>query len=113
VQLRVLNGTRVVGAATAAAAEFSAQGYQVVGVDTAETTKFLSTVVRYDPAYGTAAARTVSASLGGVTRVLVPGLGSVVEVVVGKDWPGVSPVVVKVPRDPNDGVRTADQNICS
>ncbi|HUW15506.1 MAG TPA: LCP family protein [Actinomycetes bacterium] len=113
IQLRVLNGTRVTGAATAAAAEFSAQGYSVVGVDTAESKNFVSTVVRYDPAYGTAAARTVTASLGGATRVKVPGLGSVVEVVVGKDWPGVSAVVVKTPRDPSDGIRTADENICS
>jgi LCP family protein required for cell wall assembly len=112
VQLRVLNGTRTSGLATAAAAQFAAQGYSVVGVDTAESTRFVSTVVRYDPAYGTAAARTVVASLGGAIRVKTPGLGSVVEVVVGKDSPTVTPVVVKTPRDPGDGVRTADENIC-
>jgi LCP family protein required for cell wall assembly len=113
IQLRVLNGSRVVGAATDAAAEFSAQGYQVVSLDTADSPKFLSTVVRYDPAYGAAAARTVTASLGGATRVKVPGLGSVVEVVVGADSPTVSPVVVKTPRDPGEGVRTAAEDICS
>ena len=38
------------GAATAAAAELAALGYLVVGVDTAESSDFVSTVVRYDPA---------------------------------------------------------------
>jgi hypothetical protein len=36
-----------------------------------------------------------------------------VEVVVGADSPTVSPVVVKTPRDPGEGVRTAAEDICS
>jgi hypothetical protein len=39
------------------------------------------------------------------------GLGTVVEVVVGDDWPGVEPVVVKEPRD-TEGVRQATDDIC-
>jgi LCP family protein required for cell wall assembly len=115
VQVRVLNGSRTDGAATAAAAELSALGYQVVGVASAESSNFVSTVVRYDPASQSAAdaARTVAVSLGDATRVLRPGLGSVVEVVVGDDWPGADAVVVKVPKAPGDGVRNAAEDICS
>lgn len=113
IQVRVLNGSGADGAATAAAEELAALGYLVVGVDTAESSDFVTTVVRYDPASAPDEARTVSAALDNATRVYRSGLGTVVEVVVGDDWPGVDEVVVKVPRDPDDGVRTADEDICS
>jgi len=109
--VRVLNGTGVAGAATKAAAELSKAGYSVIGVDNAESQDFLSTVVRYDEA-GADAARTVAGAIPGGTRVRRAGLGTIIEVVVGKDWPGVSKVVVKQPST-ETGIRTANQNICS
>jgi LCP family protein required for cell wall assembly len=112
ISVRVLNGSGKDGAASAAAEELAALGYNVVGVDNAESKKFTTTVVRYDPAYAEDSARTVSAALGYAPRVTASGLGSVVEVVVGDDWPGADEVVVKTPRDPGDGVRTADEDIC-
>jgi LCP family protein required for cell wall assembly len=110
ISVRVLNGTGVDGVATSAAAELEAQGYVVVGVGDAESQDFLSSVVRYDVG-GQEAARTVAASLPGAARVKRAGLGTVVEVVVGDDWPGVSAVVVKQPRD-TEGVRQATDDIC-
>ena len=112
ISVRVLNGSGAEGAASTAADELSALGYNVVGVDNAESQKFTTTVVRYDPAYATDAARTVAAALGYAPRVERAGTGSVVEVVVGDDWPGVDEVVVKTPRTAGDGVRTANENIC-
>ncbi len=112
ISVRVLNGSGKNGAASAAAEELVALGYDVVGVDNAESKKFTTTVVRYDPAYAEDSARTVSAALDYATRVTASGLGSVVEVVVGDDWPGADEVVVRTPRDLGDGVRTADENIC-
>ncbi len=110
IYVRVLNGTGEDGIATTAAAKLTKQGYNVIGIGDAETSDFLSTVVRYDVA-GSEAARTVAASLPGATRVKRAGLGTTIEVVVGQDWPGVSPVVVREPRD--DSVRQATDDICN
>lgn len=111
IAVRVLNGSGAPNAATRAANRLRAQGYQIVGVGNAEAQDFLSTVVRYSPG-SEDAARTVAASIPGSSRVLVDGLGTVVEVVVGRDWPGVVPVVVKKSSSDNPGVRTASQSIC-
>jgi len=111
VSVRVLNGTGVDGVATTAAAELTAKGYSVVGVGDAETQDFISTVIRYDEAEADAA-RTLTAAIPGSTRVLRPGLGTIVEVVVGDDWQGVERVVVKKPRT-STGIRQANDNICN
>jgi LCP family protein required for cell wall assembly len=111
VSVRVLNGTGVDGVATTAAAELTAKGYSVVGVGDAETQDFISTVIRYDEAEADAA-RTLTAAIPGSTRVLRPGLGTIVEVVVGEDWQGVERVVVKKPRT-STGIRQANDNICN
>lgn len=111
VSVRVLNGSGIDGVATTAAAELTAKGYSVVGVGDAASSDFISTVVRYDEA-GADAARTVAAAIPGSTRVLQPGLGTTVEVVVGADWQGVDRVVVKKPRDAT-GIRQASDNICN
>jgi LCP family protein required for cell wall assembly len=110
ISIRVLNGSGTEGAATDAAAELSAKGFNVVAVDNAESQDFVSTAVRYDE-LGTDAARTVAAALEGSTRVTRVGLGTTVEVVVGDDWPGLSAFKVKKP--PQSGVRTADDDICA
>ena len=114
IPVRVLNGSTTDGVATEAAARLEARGYDIVDIADADTDDFLSTVVRYDPGYDTSAdaARTLSASLGEAIRVERAGLGTTLEVVVGDDWPGVSPVVVKKPRE-DDGVRTASEDICN
>lgn len=110
ISVRVLNGTGADGIATSAAAELEAEGFVVVGIGDAESQDFLSSVVRYD-VRGADAARTVTAAVPGAARVKRSGLGTLVEVVVGKDWPGVTPVVVKEPRGA-DGVRQANDDIC-
>ncbi|HVQ88719.1 MAG TPA: LCP family protein [Actinomycetes bacterium] len=111
IPVRVLNGSGVDGAATDAAAELSAAGFNVVGIDTADSQDFLSTVIRYDVG-SEDSARTLAAALDDAGRVKHSGLGTTLEVVVGKDWPGVSDFVVKRTND-STGIRTADQNICS
>jgi|tagenome__1003787_1003787.scaffolds.fasta_scaffold20974429_2 LCP family protein required for cell wall assembly len=113
-QLRVLNGTAVSGVATSASDELQRQGYNVVGVGDAGTSDFLRTTIRYDPADPDAAnqARTLAAAIPGAVRVQRAGLGSVVEVVVGKSWPGVDKVVVKKSAA-GSGIRKASENICN
>ncbi|HEX5017451.1 MAG TPA: LCP family protein, partial [Actinomycetes bacterium] len=46
IQVRVLNGSGVDGAATRAAGQLTKKGYNVIGVADAESTDFLSTVIR-------------------------------------------------------------------
>ncbi|MEO8329924.1 MAG: LCP family protein [Candidatus Nanopelagicales bacterium] len=111
ISVRVLNGSAVEGAATDAAAELEDAGFNVVGIDNAESQDFLSTVIRYDVG-AEDGARTLAAALDGASRVKRAGLGTTLEVVVGKDWPGVSDFVVKRTAD-GTGIRTADENICS
>ncbi|MCZ3386749.1 MAG: LCP family protein [Actinomycetia bacterium] len=111
ISVRVLNGTGEDGIATTAAAKLTKQGYTIVGIGDAVSTDYLSTIVRYDVG-GEEAARTVAASLPGAHRVKAPGLGTTIEVVVGQDWPGVTPVVVKEAQE-DDGVRQATDNICN
>ncbi len=110
ISVRVLNGTGADGIATKAAAKLTKQGYNVIGIGDADSTDYLSTVVRYDVA-GEEAARTVAASIPGATRVKQLGLGTTIDVVVGQDWPGVTPVVVKKPSD--ETIRRASDNICN
>jgi LCP family protein required for cell wall assembly len=110
ISVRVLNGSGVDGAASDAAAELTAAGYNVVGVDTASSQDFVSTVVRYDEDNADAA-RTLTAAIPGSSRVISNGLGTTVDVVVGKDWPGVAKVVVKKP--PRSGFRDAADDICA
>jgi LCP family protein required for cell wall assembly len=114
ISVRVLNGSGTEGAATKAAEKLAKKGYNVVEIANAESSDFLSTVVRYDPSYASSedAARTLSASLEDAVRVHRTGIGSTLEVVVGDDWPGVTSVVVKKPRV-DDGVRTASEDICN
>jgi len=110
IAVRVLNGSTAEGAAADAAVELSDAGFDVIGVDNAETQDFISTIVRYDE-LSAEAARTVAAAIPGSSRVERVGLGSTIEVVVGNDWPGVSEIVVKKP--PQTGVRTANDDICA
>jgi LCP family protein required for cell wall assembly len=111
IAVEVLNGSGQSFAATRAAAKLRAQGYQVYSVGDAATSDYVSTVVQYSRGMEDAA-RTLAASIPGSSRVLVDGLGTTVQVVVGKQWPGVVPVVVKKVTEPSSGIRTANQSIC-
>ena len=111
IAVAVLNGSGRSGAATRAAAKLSAQGYQVTTVGDAPSSDFVSTVVQYSPGMEDAA-RTLAASIPGSSRVLVDGLGTTLQVVVGKQWPGVVPVGIKKAPEPSTGIRTANQSIC-
>jgi LCP family protein required for cell wall assembly len=113
ISVSVLNGTSRSGAAGKVGDKLSKQGYHVVAVDNADSSSYVSTVIRYDPAYGTDAARTLAAALPGASRLKAPGLGSTVQVVVGRDFGGVDAVTVQAPPDPNEHIRRASQNICS
>jgi hypothetical protein len=64
--------------ATRKAAQFTKQGYTVVAVDNADSTDYVSTVIKYDPATTGDAARTLAAAIPGASRAKVPGLGSTV-----------------------------------
>jgi LCP family protein required for cell wall assembly len=110
INVRVLHGTNTVGAASKVADQLRKQGFNVIGVGNADSSDFVSTVVRYDPTYDDSA-RTVAASVPGANRVLRAGLGSTIEIVVGADSPTVQPVVVKKP--PVPGIRQASSNICT
>ena len=117
ISVRVLNGSGVDGVATKASKQLERLGYNVVGVADADKDSFTSTVVRYDPDYVGAddKARTLSASLNYAPRVAQPGLGYLLEVVVGQDWSEVQGNLqkVSVKRAPtDDGVRKANENIC-
>jgi LCP family protein required for cell wall assembly len=111
IAVEVLNGSGKSGAGTRAAAKLKAQGYQVSSVGDAATSDYVSTVVQYSPGMEDAA-RTLAASIPGSSRVLVDGLGTTLQVVVGRQWPGVVPVVIKKAPEPSSGIRTANQSIC-
>jgi LCP family protein required for cell wall assembly len=113
ISVSVLNGTKKTGKATKVGHQLGKQGYSVVAVDNADSSSYVSTVIRYDPAYGSEAARTLAAALPGASRVTVAGLGSTVQVVVGRQYGGVQEVSVVQPPDPNEHIRKANQSICS
>lgn len=114
IAVSVLNGSGRPGAAGRLATRLTAKGYNIATVDNAPTSDYLSTVIRYDPAYANDAARTLAAALPGASREEVPGLGTVLEVITGRQPVGaVQDVVVRQPKDPNENIRTATENICS
>jgi len=89
VQVRVLNGTGVAGAARAAARDLTAQGFTVVGVGNAPGGTVSATTISY-PSAEIGAARTL-AGLTGVSSLVADGTGSVVVLTVGPDWSGSVP----------------------
>jgi hypothetical protein len=116
INVRVLNGAGVQGAATKAADELRGLGYNVVGVGT--TTKVTTTVVRWSQPRDESA-RTLAAATGATTEE-VPGLGQVVTLVVGPDYVGAKAVTVSSPTvsatpSPTStfGGRKASENICA
>jgi hypothetical protein len=116
INVRVLNGAGVQGAASKAADELRALGYNVVGVGT--TSKVTTTVVRWAQPRDESA-RTLAAATGATTEE-VPGLGQVVTLVVGPDYVGAKAVTVTSPTSSASpsptstfGGRKASENICN
>jgi len=116
INVRVLNGAGVQGAASKAADQLRALGYNVVSVGT--TTKVTKTVVRWSKPRDESA-RTLAAATG-ATSEEVPGLGQVIDLVVGPDYVSAQAVTVTSPTtsatpSPSStfGGRAASENICS
>jgi hypothetical protein len=91
--VQVLNGSGVAGEASRVAKELTAAGFQVVGVGNAARNDYLTTEVRYDPAYDESG-RTLGASVGGSEVFEDLSLGTTLLVIVGSDSPTASPVEV-------------------
>jgi len=90
VRVRVLNASGTPGAATAAADDLRAGGWQVVGVGDADGTGPGRTRIRY----GTSAtalrrAQALAALLPGAELVRTAGIGSTLQLEVGSDWNGL------------------------
>ena len=116
VNVTVLNGSGVPGAASDLAEQLTAQGFNVVGVGNADRT-FATTTVLHDPAYDESG-RTLGASIPGSQVQEDISLSSTLTVVVGADSPTVVPVSVAGSTSspaPTETLttRSADQNICS
>ncbi|MEW9549415.1 LCP family protein [Nonomuraea sp. NPDC050783] len=130
VRVQVLNGSGEQGKAVQVADELAAQGFPVVGVGNAPATA--TTAVRYakkdaqdGPAYADAVAarlskdkRTpVAGKVKPVTtdaypsKVAVPAKGPIVQLVIGKDWPGVR-VLSAIPDSLKDKVVDVNTNPC-
>ncbi|MHA6760397.1 LCP family protein [Streptacidiphilus sp. PAMC 29251] len=95
VRVQVLNGAGVAGLGTRADAQLRAAGFGTTGAaqnapgaDTAART-----VIRYDPRWDESV-RTLAAALPGAQLVPVTGLGGTMQVVLGKDFTAVKPLVV-------------------
>ena len=93
IRLRVLNGNGVDKAARTAADELATLGFQIRDTGPADSFGYAQTIVRHGPAKADSA-RTVAAAIPGSATQLDQTLGSVLEVVVGKNYAGVRPVVV-------------------
>jgi LCP family protein required for cell wall assembly len=93
VPVRVLNGTGVKGAASKAAADLRAAGFNVVSVGDADNSDYTQTLVRYG-AQRVQSSQTLAAAVPGSVRQSDDGLGNVVELVVGTNYTGAHTVTV-------------------
>jgi LCP family protein required for cell wall assembly len=115
VRVRVLNGSGVDGQARTAAEQLTAQGFVVVGVDTAPSV-IDTTTVAYDPTYDESARTLAFATRAGERTPTAS--GNVLTVTIGKDWKGAQTVVIKSSSggsgSGNGGVtaKPADENVC-
>jgi hypothetical protein len=118
VQVQVLNGTGVPGAATTLGNSLQAKGFVFIGAGNYKSSTVARTFIEYDPNWNESA-RTLAASLGGVSMVKVPGLKGTLKVVLGKDKPTVIAVYVATPKPrptyvgpQGTGVTTANKTTC-
>ena len=96
IRLRVLNGNGIDGAAGRAAEDLRALGFTITGTGSADAFTYEQTIVRHGPSKADSA-RTTAAAIPGASLQLDQTLGSVVEVVVGKNYTGARPVVINSP----------------
>jgi len=131
VRVQVLNASGAAGAASTAADDLRAAGWNVVGVGDADGAGLVRTRIRYGTASSAARrAAALAAVLPGAELVRTPGVGSTLQLEVGSDWTGVhapgaspsggasasagataragAPVVVA-----GTQARTADHDICA
>ena len=117
IQVEVLNGSGVPGAATRLAERLQAEGFVVTRVGTADRDDYATTTVSHDPAYDESG-RTLGAAVSGSTIEVDTSLSSTLVVVVGADEPKVVPVQVAgstASPQPETTIttRSANQDICS
>jgi len=105
VRLRVLNGAGTPGLAGRAADALRGVGFRVRGVGDADASTYTTTVVRHGVERADSA-RTVAAAIPGSRTQIDATLGSTLEVVIGSDFSGVTPVAV-APQAPRTGIAPA------
>jgi hypothetical protein len=96
IHVRVLNGTGENGLAARVADDLRARGFVVDEVTDADSTDYTDSVVRY----GTEkreSSETLAAAVPGSTRQQDAALGSVLELIVGRDYSGTRAVTVSSP----------------
>jgi LCP family protein required for cell wall assembly len=96
VPVRVLNGTGAKGAASKAADDLRAAGFDVVGTGDADATTYTQTIVRYG-AQRVESSQTLNAAVPGSVRQYDAGLGNVVELIIGAGYNGAHSVTVGSP----------------
>ena len=113
IEVRVLNGSGQTGAASRAAQDLEAAGFDVVEIGNADRSDYGRTVVRHND--GTAeAGRSLVASLPGSGAEIDPAGGDVLTVIVGADYGGVQAATVPdATSAPEIESRTADEDVCS
>jgi hypothetical protein len=100
VQVEVLNGVGIAGAAHLVADQLRSQGFNVVGIGNAPRTVGQSGIIySSDQA---AAFRTLSSATG-VTLSSTQGTGAALILVVGQDWQGALPAPQAVPQGRSNG----------
>lgn len=113
VRVKVLNGSGVNGQARKAAEQLTAQGFVVVGVDTAPA-DLDTTSITYDPKYDESM-RTLAFAASATDRQST-GSGNVLTLTIGKDWKAMKTVVIKSSGSGSGGsgvtAKPADENVC-
>ncbi|MBI1377118.1 MAG: LytR family transcriptional regulator [Frankiales bacterium] len=112
IQVKVLNGTGVTGAAAAAAQQLKAIGFVVTGLGNTSSPVTTSSITA--PKAYTESLRTLSYSTG-ISSTTLSGSGRVLTVTVGPDWAKtLKKVTIATPGSTTGpAVKTANQNICS
>jgi LCP family protein required for cell wall assembly len=93
INVTVLNGSGVSGAAAKAANDLSAEGFHTTVGGDASSSTFTATVVEYGPTRAQSS-QTVAAAIKGSKRTADSTLGSSITVIVGANYSGVRPVSV-------------------
>jgi LCP family protein required for cell wall assembly len=113
IRVKVLNGSGVNGQARTAAAQLTAQGFVVVGVDTAPA-DIDTTSIAYAATYDESM-RTLAFAASATDRQAT-GSGNVLTLTIGKDWKAMKTVVIKSSSAGSGGsgvtAKPADENVC-